>query len=212
MTDDLITRLSSDLAPVSPRAMERHIALALAIGALITLPYAWLVLDLWIGRPFVPLWGDGMFAMKFGYTLAFALFGFAAVPALSRPDGRIRWPLVAAGLVVLLALGLGTMNWMGGDWAMPMLMGQTAMVCPWLITLTGLPVLTVLLIAMRRLAPRSPSMAGLAAGLLAGGFGAWVYAFFCGENSMMFIAVWYSLGIALTALAGAALGRILLRW
>lgn len=212
MTDELIARLSADLTPMKPRAMERHLWLALAMGAILTIPYAWLVLDVLIGRPFVPLFGEDMFWMKFGYTLAFALFGLAAVPALSRPDGRIRWPLVGAGIVVLLALGRGTMNWMAADWGMPHLIGQTAMVCPWLITLTGLPVLAALLVAMRRLAPRSATMAGLAAGLLAGGFGAWVYAFFCGENAMMFVAVWYSLGIGLTALLGAILGRWLLRW
>lgn len=212
MTDDLITRLSADLSPVPPRALERRLWTALGLGALFTIPYAWLVLDLWMGRPFVPLFGQGMFWVKFIYTLGFALIGLAAVPALSRPDGNIRWPFVAVGIAILLALGLGTADWMGGDWAMPILMGQTAMVCPWLIPLTGLPVLIALIWAMRRLAPRSPSLAGLAAGLLAGGFGAWTYAFFCGESGMMFMAVWYSLGIALTATLGAGLGRLMLRW
>lgn len=211
MTDELITRLSADLTPVRSRAMERHLWRALAIGAVITLPYAWLVLDLAFGRPFIPLSG-GMFWMKFGYTLAFALLGLAAVPALSRPDGRIRWPLVAAGIVVLFALGRGTMGWMESDWSMPFLMGNTAMVCPWLITLTGLPMLASLMLAMRRLAPASPTTAGFAAGLLAGGFGAWAYAFFCGEDAMMFIAVWYSIGIGITALLGAVVGRFALRW
>jgi hypothetical protein len=212
MTDDLITRLSAELQPVSPRALERHIGLALGLGALITIPYAWLVLDVWIGRPFVPLMGDAMFWVKFGYTLAFALVGLAAMPALSRPDGRIRWPFLAAGFLLLLTLGTGMADWMGADWALPELMGNSAMVCPWLIPLTGLPVLVSLLLAARRLAPRSPTMAGFAAGLLAGGFGAWAYAFFCDETGMMFMAVWYSLGIALTALLGAVLGRFLLRW
>ncbi|MBJ3783303.1 NrsF family protein [Devosia sediminis] len=212
MTDELINRLSADLEPVPPRALERRIWTALALGALVTLPYAYIVLDLWLGRPFVPLMGERMFWVKFVYTLAFALIGFAAVPALSRPDGRIRWPFILSGLGLLVALGFGTMRWMESDWIMPELMGQTAMVCPWLIPLTGLPVLAALLWAMRPLAPRSATMAGLAAGLLAGGFGAWTYAFFCGEDGMMFMAVWYSLGIALTAALGAVLGRVLLRW
>ena len=104
------------------------------------------------------------------------------------------------------------MDWMRADWAMPVLMGGTAMVCPWLITLTGLPILAILLGAMRGLAPRSPARAGLAAGLVAGGFGALAYAFYCGETGMMFMAVWYSLGIAMTALLGAIIGKFLLRW
>lgn len=212
MTDELISRLSADLQPVPPRALEKRIWTALVLGALVTLPYAFVVLDLWLGRPFVPLMGERMFWVKFVYTLAFALIGLAAVPALSRPEGRIRWPFILAALVLLLGLGLGTMRWMGTDFAMPELMGETAMVCPWLIPLTGLPMLAALFWAMRPLAPRSPAMAGLAAGLLAGGFGAWTYAFFCGESAMMFMAVWYSLGIALTAALGALLGRLMLRW
>jgi hypothetical protein len=212
MTDGLIERLSADLAPVPPGAMERRIWVAVAFGAALTIPLAWLVLDLWMGRPLTPLLGDSMFWMKFGYTLAFGLFGLAAVPALSRPEGRIRWPLAAAAVLTLLALGIGMGGWMQDQWAMPMLMGNSAMVCPWLIALTSLPMLSALLVAMRGLAPRSPAMAGFAAGLLAGGFGAWTYAFFCGENALMFIAVWYSLGIALTAVLGAVLGKIVLRW
>ncbi|HWU18721.1 MAG TPA: NrsF family protein, partial [Devosia sp.] len=58
----------------------------------------------------------------------------------------------------------------------------------------------------------SPTLAGFAAGLIAGGFGAWAYSFYCGETSMMFMAIWYSLGIGLTALLGAALGKLVLRW
>jgi hypothetical protein len=119
---------------------------------------------------------------------------------------------LVAGLLVLLALVLGTVDWMRADWAMPALMGDTAMVCPWLITLTGLPILGVLLSAMRGLAPRSPALAGFAAGLVAGGFGALAYAFYCGETGMMFMAVWYTLGMAMTALLGAIIGSVMLRW
>jgi hypothetical protein len=165
-----------------------------------------------LGRPFGGAFGGPMFWVKFGYTLAFGLFGLAAAPVLARPDGRIVWPLLVAGLLVLLALVLGTVDWMRADWAMPALMGDTAMVCPWLITLTGLPILGVLLSAMRGLAPRSPALAGFAAGLVAGGFGALAYAFYCGETGMMFMAVWYTLGMAMTALLGAIIGSVMLRW
>ncbi|KKB80219.1 hypothetical protein VW35_07335 [Devosia soli] len=212
MTDDLIARLAADLEPTPRHAVERRILLSLLMGMLVTVLWAYLVFDLMLGRTFGGADSVAMFWTKFGYTLALGLLGLAAAPVLVRPDGRIIWPLVGAGLLALMALGSGTMMWMRADWPMDMLMGRTAMVCPWLIVLAALPVLIALLAAMRRLAPRSPAMAGLAAGLVAGGFGAWVYAFYCGETGMMFIAVWYSLGIGLTALLGAALGRTLLRW
>lgn len=212
MTDDLIKRLAADLEPSPPRALERRLVLALLIGMIVTIVGVYLVLDLLMGRPFGGAQSTPMFWTKFGYTLAFGLLGLAAAPVLARPDGRIIWPLAIASALTLLALGFGTMMWMRADWPMDMLMGQTAMVCPWLIVLAGTPVLIALLSALRSTAPRSPTLAGFASGLIAGGFGAWAYAFYCGETGMMFIAVWYSLGIAMTALLGAVIGKFVLRW
>lgn len=212
MTDELIARLSTDLAPVHPRAMQRRLILAAVVGLALAIVGAWFILHLMLGRPMGETFGGAMFWVKAGYTLAFGLVGLAALPVLARPDGRVIWPLVAAAALLLVALSLGTMNWMRADWAMPELMGNTAMVCPWLITLTGAPVLAVLLTALRTMAPRSAAMAGFAAGLMAGGLGAAVYSFYCGETSMMFMAVWYSLGIFMLAAVGAVLGRYLLRW
>lgn len=212
MTDDLINRLADNLKPTPPRAMERRLLLALAVGLLVTIVGVYVVLDLMMGRPFGGADSTMMFWTKFGYTLALGLLGLAAAPVLARPDGRIIWPLAAAGLLAFIALAGGTMLWMRAEWSMPILMGQTAMVCPSLIVLAGIPVLIALLSALRSTAPRSPSLAGFAAGLVAGGFGAWAYAFYCGETGMMFMAVWYSLGIAMTALLGAVIGKFVLRW
>lgn len=212
MTDDLIARLSQNLEPVAPRAFERRLCLALALGLAGTVLFGPLFLDAVMGRPFGGAWGSAIFWGKLGFTLGLGLLGLVAVPVLSRPDQRLVWPLLAAIGLFLLALGVGSFIWMQADWAMPVLMGGTALVCPWLIMLTAAPLLAALLTAMRRFAPASPALAGLAAGLLAGGFGGAVYAFYCGETGMMFVAVWYSLGIALTALLGALVGRAILRW
>lgn len=212
MTDELIDRLSAELKPTAARDLEKRILLAIALGLVGTLLMGPIVLDLLVGRPFGGAWGSPMFWGKLAYTIGLGLLGLVAVPALSRPDAHRVWPFWAAGAVILLALAAGIAGWMQADWAMPVLMGGTALVCPWLIILTAAPLLMVLLTAMRRFAPASPTLAGFGAGLLAGGFGAAAYAFYCGETSMMFMAVWYSLGIALTALLGALIGRYLLRW
>ena len=212
MSDDLIARLSADLKPVSATAVEQRIWIAVILGLVGAALLGPFFLDAVIGRPFGGAWGDPMFWGKLAYTIGLGALGLVAVPVLSRPDRRMLWPLFAALGVFAVALVAGTMLWMRADWAMPMLMGGTALVCPWLIILTGAPMLVALIAVMRRFAPASPTLAGLAAGLLAGGFGAAAYAFYCGETSMMFMAVWYSLGIALTALLGALLGRLLLRW
>lgn len=212
MTNELIDRLTSDLKPIPLRALEKRIWLALAIGLFATILVGPLVLDLLVGRPFGGAWGNSMFWSKLAYTMGLGSLGLIAVPALSRPDQSRIWPLLLASALAVLALIVGTLGWMQSDWAMPVLMGGTAMVCPWLIIVTSAPLLAVLLSVMRRFAPSSPTMAGLAAGLLSGGFGAATYAFYCGETSMMFMATWYSLGVALTALLGAIIGRYLLRW
>jgi hypothetical protein len=66
--------------------------------------------------------------------------------------------------------------------------------------------------AVRQSAPLRPALAGGAAGLLAGAVGAFAYGLHCTDDSPMFLALWYLAGISLVALAGAGLGRRVLRW
>lgn len=212
MTERLIEQLTADLEPVASGALERRLLLSLAAGSGLMIVVVYLILDLMLGRPFGAIFGGAMFWVKLLYALAFGLLGLAAVPVLSRPDGRIAWPLAAAAGLAILALGSSGMLWMHADFSMPMLMGSTAPLCPVLILLISLPMLVTLLLGMRKLAPRSPQRAGFAAGLLAGGLGAAAYAVYCAETGMLFISVWYSLGIALTAALGALIGRLALRW
>jgi hypothetical protein len=212
VSDALIDRLAADLQPVPPRALERRLAMAFAIGLGLTALLVVLMLGMTGMRPFGAAWGSPMFWVKLGYAVSFGFLGLSATPVLARPEGRIIWPLAMTAVLAILALAIGSMGWMGAGFPLPMLMGATALVCPWLILLSALPLLASLLVALRGMAPRSPTMAGLAAGLVAGGFGAAAYAIYCGETGMMFMAVWYSLGIGLSAGLGAILGRWLLRW
>ena len=72
--------------------------------------------------------------------------------------------------------------------------------------------LAAIMWAMRRFAPTRTTLAGAAAGLLAGGVSATVYGLHCDESTAPFVALWYSLGISLTALTGAVIGSRVLRW
>jgi hypothetical protein len=65
---------------------------------------------------------------------------------------------------------------------------------------------------MRAGAPRSPGIAGAAAGLLAGSLAATLYALHCFDDSPLFVAFWYVPAIALVMLGGAAAGSRALRW
>ena len=76
----------------------------------------------------------------------------------------------------------------------------------------SLPLFAAVFWALRQLAPTRLALAGAGAGLLAGAAGATVYAFHCTENAAPFIAIWYTVGIAVAALIGAGIGRWALRW
>jgi hypothetical protein len=78
--------------------------------------------------------------------------------------------------------------------------------------LIALPVFVAALLVLRSLAPTQPALAGAAAGALASGAGAAVYALHCPELGAPFLAVWYVLGMAIPVVLGAALGPRLLRW
>ncbi|UJW87072.1 NrsF family protein [Devosia sp. SL43] len=212
MTDDLIARLSSDLKPVRPMAMHRLLVAAVVVSGLVAI----VAMNMWLGMradiATAPM--TMMFWTKFGYTLAVAVLGGFATLALARPIGAARWPWLAIGvLAILLVIGAAWQLMQAEpDDMMPLVIGGTSLVCPWRIVVLGLPVLLGAILALRRFAPANPTLAGFAAGIMAGGTGAWVYSFACGENGMMFLALWYSLGILIVGALGAVLGRFLLRW
>ncbi len=212
MTDDLIARLAADLRPVRPKAMQRLLIGATVLSTLVAI----VAMNMWLGmRPDMDTAMATMnFWTKFSYTLTMALLGGVATLALARPDGRIRWPwYVALGLLgALVILAFVQLARAEPDEMMPLIVGGTSMVCPWRIVLLGLPILFGALIALRRFAPRNPTLAGFAAGIMAGGAGAWVYSFACAETGMMFLVLWYTLGILIVGVIGAVLGRFLLRW
>jgi hypothetical protein len=155
-----------------------------------------------------------IFWTKSFYTFALAVLGFCATIVLARPDGRTRWPWIAAiGLGLLLAIGAAMqLMIMPADQTMHLIVGSSSLVCPLYIVGLSLPVLAGVMLVLRRMAPARPTLAGFAAGLFAGGTGAWVYTFHCGENGMMFLTLWYTLGILIVAAIGALIGRFALRW
>lgn len=212
MTDDLIARLSADLKPVRPMAMQRLLLGAVVISGIVAI----VAMNMWLGmRPDIataPM--TMMFWTKFSYTLAVAVLGGFATVILARPIGRTRWPWIGIGVLLVLLLIGATWQLMRAepDEMMPLIIGGTSLICPWRIVVLGLPVLFGAILALRRFAPANPTLAGFAAGIMAGGTGAWVYSFACAENGMMFLALWYTLGIVTVGVIGAVLGRFLLRW
>ena len=210
MTEDLIARLSADLKPVRPMAMQRLLIGALLASGILAVVAMLMLLGM---RPDMPTAAVTMiYWSKFTYTLALALLGLAATLVLARPGGRTRWPwLTAVGLLAVL-LVLATIQLARTDDMMPMIMGSSIIRSLTYIPVLSLPVLLASILALRRMAPTKPALAGFAAGIMAGSTGAWIYAFACTETGMMFLALWYTLAILIVGAVGAVFGRFFLRW
>jgi hypothetical protein len=210
-TDDLIAQLSARAEPVKSGAVGWLLAGATALG----LAGALLMLLAVIGpRPDLAaaMTHPGMW-MKLTYSFAIAAFGLWLVERAGRPGAEITRPVLALALplaAIALLAGL-QMSAPGADTA-TLVMGRSSRVCAALVTLTALPALAAAFWALRKLAPTRLTLAGAGAGLFAGAVGAFVYCFHCNEEAAPFIAVWYTLGIAMVAGLGALLGRHLLRW
>ena len=208
-TDELIDALVRN-AGSAPRAMvAKRFAPVLVVGFLISAALAIGVLGI------APAARTMSFAlwMKVVYTLCLVASAAWLAGRLSRPGAELLRATGTVALVVIVMVAAGASALLeapserhalafGISWAM----------CPWAILGLSLPTLAGILWAMRGMAPTRPGVAGFVAGVLAGSVGALGYAFACIETSTSFVAIWYTLGILLAGLVGAALGRRVLRW
>ena len=210
-TDELIAMLAKGEAATPPGAVKARIWIALAVG----FAGAALFVALRLGfRPMDVLMHDRSFGMKAAYTAALAVIGLWTVRRMARPGMNAALPAVPLTAVLL---GIGMMSWMqlmGSDpvdWP-AMWMGSSWQRCPMWIVISAVPTYAAVVWALRQAAPTRPVAAGAAAGFLAGAVGATAYGLHCPEAAAPFIALWYSLGIAISAGLGAIGGRWLLRW
>jgi hypothetical protein len=210
-TDDLIKAIAADAASPLPSVGTR-IAVALAIGGSVAV--ALFLLNLGVRPDIAHALLTWRFDAKLVTTLLASCTALWATARLTRPDADQRLPLAALFLpMLLLAIAI---LWELVVSPMPgwpaLAIGTNSRLCVTYIIAMSIAPLAALLIALRAGAPRSPGLAGAAAGLLAGGLAATLYATHCPDDSPLFVALWYLpvlLGITLT---GAALGHRALRW
>ncbi len=210
--EDFIDRLVGELKPASPRPLARRLVVGAVGGAAI----AGALMLAWLGtNPDMPsMMRSPTFWMKLAYGAALGLAGLLAAARLARPGGGWgRLPLVALGIVVtVVAIGAWRLITAPPPMRGAMVMGESALVCPWLIGALALPVAAGLVWAMRGFAPVRLRQAGAAVGLAAGGIATMIYSIHCPENAAPFIALWYTLGMAGAAFVGWLSGPRLLRW
>lgn len=211
-TEDLIASLADEAVPAGPRPAP---LLGLAVLAAVAACAMVFAATLGAVRSDVLAFsGDLRLALKFAVTLGLAGAAFALLASLAHPER----PRRRAFAVLLLPLGILAAG-IGSEIATlpaaalgPALVGANSLACLVHVPVLGALPLVILVAALRRAAPTRPALAGLAAGLLAGAIAATAYGTYCPDDSPLFVAVWYGLAVGILALAGAAAGRLLLRW
>jgi len=211
-TEELIAMLAQGAGPAERPAAARRVLIALSVALLPTLA---LMQMLYGARATLAQDAElAMFWAKLGFVLAIALAGSAALLRLGRPGatlGRLNWALCAPFVAMWLLAALELLRAAAGARG-ALVLGQTWLECPFRIAILSLPAFVALFWAMRAAAPTRLRLAGAAAGLCAGGVGAFVYTFHCPELAASFLGVWYVIGLLIPAGVGACLGPWLLRW
>jgi hypothetical protein len=210
-TDDLVHALAAD-QHAAQTSIERKFALAVAVGFAFSAAAFWLTLGPRTDIAAAAV--TGRFDLKIVQALLLAATAAALVLRLARPGaGTALQTAMLAGVPVLLAIAViaellivPAAQWQAN------LVGTNWRICLTAIPLLSLPLLMALLLALRHGAPTSRGAAGAAAGLVAGGLAAALYATHCTDDSPLFVATWYSIAIGAVAVLGAVLGRRLLRW
>lgn len=209
---DLAFRLSKDLAPVPQGFVPRRLALGSLTGFAVSIVLVLVALGL---RPDFPrAFHTPMFWVKLAYPLSLAVIAGLASERLARPAGSARARVIWLVVPVVLVVALAVLQLVFAQPAtrMELVMGGSARLCPFLVLAAAIPPLLGLVWAMRGLAPTRLRETGAIVGLAAGGAGAFAYAWHCTETGAPFLALWYTLGIALAVLLGWLAGPRVLRW
>ena len=157
---------------------------------------------------------EGNFIIKVLFCASLALPACIAMIALGRPGVHIKWLVLAMGTPFLLMLLLALPSFIEASDAERQLMifGQTWRSCPFNIFLLSLPLMFSSLWLSKGLAPTNLRQSGACSGFLAGALAALVYCLHCPESDLVFITLWYSMGVLLTMGLGVFLGPKILRW
>jgi hypothetical protein len=210
-TDDLIAALAADTG--RPALSPDRGLLVATIGGVLAAGFL-LMATLGIRPDFAAAIGTIRFPFKFVVTLAIAVSAVALVRSSLYPTSSAMrlWPVLLIGPVILLLGVTAELFALPPDVYAMSAQGKNALLCLTVVPALGLVPLGLALWALRRGAPTNPTFAGFCAGILAGGISATFYAANCTDDSPLFVATWYPIAIGILGLAGAALGRLLVRW
>jgi hypothetical protein len=209
-TEDLISALAADGKHTT--LLGRSLLIALVAGVLVAGGAFFATLGF---RHDIDIAVHTMrFLFKFLVTLSLAAVAIGVVWRIGRPGVPLAvpaWLLATPVLLLTVAVVIEMMVMPQADWG-ARIIGRNWIHCLLAIPALSIPTLAALLYVLRDSAPSNPGLAGAVAGLASAGVAATYYASNCTDDSPLFVATWYTLAIMLVTLAGALLGRRLLRW
>jgi hypothetical protein len=209
-TNELINLIAED-APVGMR-LDRALMLALVIGTVVSVVL--FLSTVGVRQNIGEAIETTRVAFKIIATLVLAIAACSLVFRIGRPGvpiGARSLSLIAPLVLVVGAVLAEMMATPSTSWAARMA-GKHAPFCMFYIPVLSLAPLVGFIAVLRNSAPADPGLAGAVAGLAAGGIAAAIYAWHCPDDSPMFVATWYSVGIAIVTAVGYGAGRRLLRW
>ena len=211
-TDELIRFLSREPKPVL-KAPAVSLMLSSLLGGL-TLSTLLMLWVYGIRDDLILTWTEGYFLIKILFCASLALPAMRLMLVWGRPGMRASSSLVLLGVPFLtMAFFASQVLWQSDEAQRQVLIwGETWRSCPFNICLLSFPLMVASFGITKALAPTHLRWSGAGAGFLAGALAALVYCLHCPESALPFIGIWYSLGIAMSAMVGALLGPRVLRW
>ena len=209
-TDDLIQRLAADTA--SRRVPSAALWLAFAVAML--LAAAAMLLSVGPRPDLAQATGTWRFLAKGAVMVTLAVTSLLVLRRAIYPEGLSEvplWAMLAAPALLLATVAVELALIPSASWGVAA-MGTNWGSCLVFVPAFGILPLAVALWAIRQGAPTRPMLTGFIAGLLSGGIAATAYATHCPDDSPLFVVLWYPVGILLLGIAGAVLGRRVLRW
>lgn len=211
-TDDLISLLSTGVAPIDRRAAAKRFGIAVLVGILGASLLVAAVLGVRADLAQVAI--TPIFWAKIALPLGLMIGALQMVTRLARPGmtggkGGL-WIVVAIAAVTLG--GIYVIALAAPDVRIALVLGKTWRVCPINITLLSIPGFITVFWALSGLAPTRLRLAGACGGLLAGSMATLAYCLHCPEMEVPFWGCWYMLGMLVPTVIGALLGPRWLRW
>lgn len=211
-TNDLISLMSASARPVDTGWLRRAtwlcalVALSASVGlVLLTLgarpdfARAWMTL---------PVIAKATFGASIA-AMALVLFQDSLRPGL-KPARRL--PFVAVPLLVAAGWALLTLAQAPAEQWNALIFGRYWRACLIAVPLYALLPLAVLLLLARRGAPVDGVLTGACAGLASAGLATVAYSLHCPDDTVPFLAIWYTIATVIVAALGALTLPRLLHW